>query len=73
MKYLRPSDLFDHQRAWEEKRQQIDGSDWMKITKRRSEWTCIFCGACLFVDYDREPESCPTCGHVDLIPSESGW
>lgn len=73
MKYLQFSDLFDHQRAWEEKRWQIDGPDWMKPTKRQTEWTCVSCGAVLTVDYDREPESCPTCGRVDLIPSESGW
>ena len=40
---------------------------------RQTFWICSSCREEFSVDYDRTPETCPTCGSFDVTAEESGW
>lgn len=67
VKYLRPSDMFDYQRAFEEKRRAMDGDRWFIA----QTWACRSCGAVFTVSGDRDPEHC-ACGSYEIEPDLTG-
>ena len=58
----------DYQRAWEQKRREINGDQWFLS----QTWSCRTCGAVFTVQGVREPDTCIVCGDRDVEPDLTG-